>query len=355
MTIFIFIILGLLALYFGAELLVRYSAHLAASLGISSLIIGLTVVAYGTSAPELIVNILASLFGDTDIALGNIVGSNIFNVLVILGISAIICPLAVHQQIIRWDVPMMIIASVMTWVAASTGNLNFWTGVVFLSLIILYTIALIYKAQVKEDKSEFEVYAVKEPASWKMIAKDVGMIVLSLVVLVIGSQLLVKGAVALAQLLGVSELIISLTIVAAGTSLPELATSVVAAMRGQRDIAVGNVVGSNIYNIWAILGLSAILAPNGLPVPESAWTFDIPVMVAVAIACLPIFLTGHTIYRWEGVLFLACYLAYLAHLILSATSHPWLRSFQEAMIFFFLPLIVLTLLIGVIRHLRSSQ
>jgi cation:H+ antiporter len=355
MTIFISIFLGLLALYFGAELLVRYSAHLAASLGVSSLIIGLTVVAYGTSSPELIVNILASLFGDTDIALGNIVGSNIFNVLVILGLSAIVCPLVVHQQIILWDVPIMILASMMVWVAASTGNVNFWTGIVFLALIILYTIGLIYKAQTKEDKSEFDVYTVKERLSWKIIAKDVGMIVLSLVILVIGSQLLVKGAVALAQLLGVSELIISLTIVAAGTSIPELATSVVAAMRGQRDIAVGNVVGSNIYNIWAILGLSAILAPHGLPVPESAWTFDIPVMVAVAIACLPIFLTGHTIYRWEGALFLGCYLAYLTHLVLSATSHPWLRSFQEAMIFFFIPLIALTLLIGVIRHLRSPQ
>ena len=356
MMIFTLILFGLLALYLGAELLVRYSAHLAASLGVSSLIIGLTVVAYGTSTPELIVNILASWMGNTEIALGNIVGSNIFNILFILGISALICPLVVHKQIVKLDVPLMIIASLMTWFFASFGNINFWVGSLFLVLIVLYTLLLIYLAK-KEKKNiqSDEAYVVQEKSSWKVIVKDVSMIVISLIILVIGSQLLVKGSISLAQLLGVSELVISLTIVAAGTSLPEIATSAVAAMRGQRDIAVGNIIGSNIYNLWLILGISAVLAPAGIPVPDVALSFDIPVMVAVAISCLPIFLTGNIIYRWEGAVFLGYYFAYLSYLVLRTTSSVWLHTFQDAMYFFFFPLTVLSLLIGVVNQIRATK
>ncbi len=358
MIIFVFILSGLLALYFGAELLIRYSVHLAGILGLSPLVIGLTVVAYGTSTPELMVNVIASLSGKTEIALGNVVGSNIFNVLFILGLSALVYPLIVHKQIIHIDVPVMIIASAMTWIAASFGRIEFWTGIIFFSLIVLYTVLIVYLAKKSKNQiqNEFEkAYTVKEPFFWRAILKDIGWVILSLVILVIGSQLLVKGSVLLAQNLGVSELVISLTIVAAGTSFPELATSVVAAMRGQRDIAVGNIVGSNIYNIWAILGLSAILSPDGIPVPDIALHFDLPIMVAVAIACLPIFWTGHTIHRWEGALFLGYYIAYLIALILRSTSSSWLHPFQNAIIFFVLPLSVLTLLIGTMNYYRTSK
>jgi len=360
MIIALYILFGAALLYIGAEYLVRHSSHLAGILKVSPLIIGLTVVAFGTSTPELIVNVNASLSGNTEIALGNIVGSNIFNVLFILGISAIVCPLVVNKQLIWMDSPIMVLASLMTWWFASYGSIGFGTGVLFILLIVTYTAFLIYKAKnesrdEKKKESEFDKeYKVQELFSWKIVVKDLLWIVLSLFILVIGSEFLVNGAVSLAKLLGVSELVISLTIVAAGTSLPELATSVIAAMKKERDIAIGNILGSNIYNIWAILGVSAILAPNGLPIPEGALAFDIPVMVAVAIACLPIFFTGHMISRSEGILFLLYYCLYIVHILMVAVKTPWLNSFQDSMLFFVFPLTLIGLGISCYRELKNN-
>jgi cation:H+ antiporter len=333
---------------------VRHSVHLAAALKIPSIVIGLTIVSIGTSTPELFTNIIALSSGNTDIALGNIVGSNIFNVLFILGLSALICPLLVHRQVIRFDVPVMILASLMLWAFSLYGSLGIWVGLSFLSFLLIYIASLLYTVKDHPGADEFKKeYSLLEKFSYKMMFKHIIFIVLSLVLMVIGSKFLIEGVVRLAEWIGISELIISLTIVAAGTSLPELATSVVAALRGERDIAVGNIVGSNIFNIWGILGVSALITP--IPINTIMLDFDIPVMCAVAIGCLPIFLTGHTIYRWEGLLFLFYYGAYLTHIIMEATNHHWLNNFQDAMIFFFFPLTVISLLIGLVNHFRNPK
>lgn len=358
MTIFALIVLGLVALYFGAELLVRYASQMAARLGVSPLVIGLTLVAYGTSTPELIVNLTACFSGNTEIAIGNVIGSNIFNTFFILGVAAIFSPLVVHKQIVRLDVPVMIFASLMVWAFCSFGNINFWMGMLFFVCIVCYTIFLILKSKPEEaafNQKINEDYSASKISvySFQLILKDSLFIVLGLAILVVGSNLLVEGSVRLAKLFGVSELIIGLTIVAAGTSLPELATSVVAAFRGERDIAVGNVVGSNIYNIWGILGLSALVSPVGLPIPDTVVEFDILVMVAAAFACLPFFLTGHVIYRWEGVLFLFYYLLYLLHTVLSATNHYLLDPFREAVYFFVVPLTCITFIVCCYNYFKQ--
>lgn len=345
------VIVGLVALYYGADMLVNYAVKLASLLGVPPLIIGLTVVAFGTSAPEMLVNITASLSGNTDIALGNIIGSNIFNVLFILGSSAIIAPLVIHKQLIWWDVPVMIGASLLVWVFGVKGIITEGNGWSFLCLIVIYNIMLIWMAKRGNKKNEFEKeFNIHEPFSWFSISKYSGWIVLSLIVLVAGSKSLVEGSVMLARFFGVSELVISLTIIAAGTSIPEVATSLMAAIKKEQDIAVGNILGSNIFNILAILGISALIAPNGIPVPVSVQSFDIPVMVAVAFVCLPIFFTGHKIYRWEGFILLFYYVMYIVHVVMVAMNYSWLDNFHDAMLYFVIPLTSMTLLISVTRQ-----
>ncbi|MFM7785417.1 MAG: calcium/sodium antiporter, partial [Gammaproteobacteria bacterium] len=308
---------GFVVLVLGAEWLVRGASKLAAAAGVPSLVIGLTVVAFGTSAPELAVSVSSALAGSADIALGNVVGSNIFNVLLILGLSAMAAPLIVSAQIVRIDVPIMIVASLLVWVLALDHSIGRIEGAILFTLIVAYTVLQIREGR----KSGADDGAVAEGESAPPIPRNVGFIVAGLVLLVFGSRVLLEGATGLAREMGVSELLIGLTIVAAGTSLPELATSVLAAMRGERDIAVGNVVGSNIFNLLSVLGLSAAIVPGGMPVAEGALTFDIPIMTAVAVACLPIFFRRHLIARWEGGVFVAYYVAYTLFLILDATDH----------------------------------
>ena len=344
---------GLVVLILGAELLVRGASKLALSFGISPLVVGLTVVAFGTSSPELAVSVQSAWSGQVDIALGNVVGSNIFNVLFILGASALIVPLVVHQQIIRQEVPVMIGASLLLWAMAADGGISRWEGWLLASLIVGYTIVIIRQsrretAAIRAEYDEaFEGGAQGWDAHWGV---QILLILAGLALLVLGSNWLVDAAVAFAKYLGVSELIIGLTIVAAGTSLPEVATSVMAALRGERDIAVGNVVGSCIFNILAVLGISASIAPSELLVPPAMPAFDLPVMVAVAVACLPIFFTGHLIARWEGALFLAYYLAYTTYLILDASGHDAQVGFSAVLGGFVLPLTALTLLVLSWRH-----
>ncbi|HHY53962.1 MAG TPA: calcium/sodium antiporter, partial [Chloroflexi bacterium] len=318
---------GLITLVIGAEILVRGASRLAAALGISPLVIGLTIVAFGTSSPEMAVSIQSAISGQVDIAIGNVVGSNIFNILFILGLSAVIVPLVVAEQLVRLDVPLMIGISVLVWVLSFNGFIEQWEGIVLFASLIAYTIFLIVQSRREKGKAieaEYETeYALHEPRTGRRALLNISMAVSGLVLLVFGARWFVDGAVELARNLGMSELIIGLTIVAAGTSMPEVATSLVAAIRGERDIAVGNVVGSNIFNILAVLGLSALASPAGLPVASGMLTIDMPFMVAVAIACLPIFLTGHTIARWEGVVFLAYYAAYTVYLVLDATARFW--------------------------------
>ena len=341
MTVVLFVAgLGLLVL--GAEWLVKGASRLAAALGISPLVIGLTVVAYGTSAPEMAVSVKSAWAGQPDLALGNVVGSNIFNVLFILGASAIITPLVVSSQLIRLDVPIMIGVSLLTLLLAGDGSVGRLDGAILFALAVAYTVFQIRQSR-KESAAVREEYGREFGPSRSATAANLAFIAAGLVLLVLGSRWLVNGAVAFAQALGVSELIIGLTIVAAGTSLPEVATSILAAFRGERDIAVGNVVGSNIFNVLAVLGLSGLVAPGGLPAPAALLRFDLPVMIAVALACLPIFASGATIARWEGALFLFYYAAYTAYLVLAAQQHDALPAFSAVMEVFVLPLTAITL------------
>lgn len=350
---------GLAILVAGAELLVKGASRLASAIGISPLVIGLTVVAFGTSSPEMAVSISTALAGQADLAVGNVVGSNIFNVLFILGVSALITPLVVNQQLIRLDVPIMIGVSILTYLFAADGVINLLEGILLFGGIVAYTVFLITQAR-KESKAEVKAeYAEAYPPTSKptprMIAINIGLVAIGLVLLVVGSNWLVNGAVALARVMGVDELVIGLTIIAAGTSLPEVATSIMAAIRKERDIAVGNVVGSNIFNILAVLGASSIASPQGLVVPPAAIGFDIPVMMAVAIACLPIFFTGYEIARWEGAVFVGYYVAYTVYLIFNATGHAALPVFSNVMLYFVLPLTALTLAVTATRALRARR
>ena len=342
------LVAGLALLIVGAEMLVKGASRVAAGFGISPLVIGLTVVAFGTSSPEMAISVASAWKGEADIAVGNVVGSNIFNVLLILGLSAVITPLLVSKQLVKIDVPLMIAASVAVFLFAMDGRIAFWEGGVLFAGVIAYCVFAIRLGKATGETGE----AIEGGGHW---AKDIALIVVGLVLLVLGSQWLVSAAVTIATAMGVSELVIGLTIVAAGTSMPEVATSVTAAIRGQRDIAVGNVVGSNLFNLLCVLGMTALVAPDGLPVSDAAIRFDMPVMLAVAVACLPIFFVGYTIQRWEGALFLGYYVAYTAYLILAATEHEVLPAFSQAMMWFVVPLTVVTLLVVLVRELRRRR
>jgi cation:H+ antiporter len=350
-TTIILLIIGLLLLLGGAEFLVRGAARIATAAGITPLVVGLTVVAFGTSSPEFSVSVMSAVKGQADLALGNVVGSNIFNVLFILGISAMIVPLVVAQQLVRFDVPVMIGVSVLVYLLGMDGSLGKLDGIILFAGILAYTVLLIVqgrKESSSEVKTEYEgmVSAKGNAGNWMM---NIGLVVVGLVALVGGSKLLVDAAVTIARSWGVTELVIGLTIVAAGTSLPEVAASVMAAVKGERDIAVGNVVGSNIFNILCVLGLSSIVSPADIPVSRAAMEFDMPVMIAVAVACLPVFFAGYRISRVNGACFLAFYAAYVVYLIFTATHHEALGTYQSALFYFVLPITAVTLLIITLR------
>ena len=348
---------GLLLLITGAELLVRGASRLAASVGISPLIIGLTVVAFGTSSPELAVSIQGALNGQPGISLGNVIGSNIFNILFILGLSAVITPLVVAQQLVRLDVPLLIAVSLLVLIFSLDGMFDRIDGVVLFSALLFYLWFLVYQsrresAAIKaEYAQEYSNGAGAAPGRMTNLSLVVG----GLLLLILGSEWLVDSAVSIAHALGVSELIIALTIIAAGTSLPEVVTSIIATLRGERDIAVGNIIGSNLFNIMGVLGLSSIVAPAGIEVSSAVVSFDIPIMIAVAFACLPIFFTGNRVDRFEGVLLLGYYLAYTLYLILAASRHDALPRFSTVMLYFVIPLTLLTLAIITLRELRARN
>ncbi len=350
------LIVGLILLVVGAEALVRGASRIAASFGITPLVIGLTVVAFGTSSPELAVSVMSSLSGASDIALGNVVGSNIFNVLFILGISALIIPLAVHQQIIKRDVPILICLSLLTWWMASDGNIQVWEGSILILLGIAYMLLLIRmsKKEKKAIEQEYDEAFGEQKGKSGKIWMSALFVLAGLALLVLGSRWLVDGAVYIAKSLGVSDLVIGLTIIAAGTSLPEVATSIIAALRGERDIAVGNVVGSNLFNIFFILGIAAV-SGGGIGVADSAIRFDLPVMTVVAFACLPIFFTGSKLDRWEGAVFLLYYIAYTAYLILASQNSSSLEAYSHAILWFAVPITILTLGIVTWRQAKRNK
>jgi cation:H+ antiporter len=354
MNILIFLA-GLILLVIGANVLVRGASNLALSFGISPLVVGLTIVAFGTSAPEVAVSVGAVLDGKTDIAIGNVVGSNIFNVLFILGISALIVPLVVNIQLIRQEVPIMIGASLLLLALGLDGRLSLFDGGFLFALLVAYTVFLVVQSRRETQAAQAE-YAQEiksaDAGSWDdRLPVQLLLIGVGLAALVFGSDYLVQASVNFAKAMGVSDLVIGLTIVAAGTSMPEVATSITAAIKGERDIAVGNVVGSNTFNILGCLGLSGLVSGDlGLAMAPSLLAFDIWVMLAVALACLPVFITGRESARWEGGVFLGYYVAYVAYLILAAQQHDALQAFSGVMLGFVVPLTVVTLVVVVIRR-----
>ncbi|HPT46238.1 MAG TPA: calcium/sodium antiporter [Candidatus Rifleibacterium sp.] len=299
---------GLFLLTTAADWLVRGASSLARRLGVSSLVIGLTVVAFGTSMPEFVVSIDASMAGNSGIAVGNVVGSNIFNIAFILGIAALIQPITCSRTVIRRDVPVMIMVAALMWYLSLDGLISRVEAAVFFALLVIYTVYSYVKARGEVPPEEATSAGEPETAVPMSLKGEIWLIFVGLVAMIAGSKLLLQGSVAIAKNAGISDEVIGLTLIAAGTSLPELATSVVAALRGQSDIAIGNVVGSNIFNILGILGLAGMILP--LDVSQHMASIDCPYMFVVSLACLPIMRSGFSISRFEGVLLLASYVLY---------------------------------------------
>lgn len=358
MTLLLLFAAGLALLLLGAELMVRGASRLALALGLSPLVVGLTVVSIGTSAPELAISIGGAVSGTPDLALGNVVGSNIANVLLILGLVALVTPLVVHRQLVWLDVPLMISASAIVFGMAWDGRISRPEGLVLVAGAVAYVVFLIRMArrhpeQVPEDPElrETSAAARTSPGAGRQLA----LMAAGLAMLVGGARLLVDAATQMASALGMSDLVIGLTVVAIGTSLPEIATSILSALRGQRDLAVGNIVGSNIFNLLLVLGTTAAVAGGGVPIDDSALRFDLPVMTAVAVACLPIFFNGHRIARWEGALFLGYYIAYTAWLLMSHAKHAALEDFRLVMVWVVVPLTIITLAVVTWRNVRTHR
>jgi cation:H+ antiporter len=341
--------LGFVLLAAGAEGLVRGALGLARLAGISPLVAGLTVVAFGTSAPELVVSGFATLAGRDDVAVGNVVGSNVLNVLLILGACAVLRPLVVARQLVTREIPVMITISLLLWFLGLDGRLSFAEGALLCAGLVWFTVDSIRQSR-RETAAADSTYAVRAGLGASLAFAGTG-----LALLVIGARLLVDAAVAIAAAFGIDEAVIALTIVAAGTSLPEVATSVVATLRGERDIAVGNVVGSNIFNVLGILGVSSLLAGGALRVAPALENFDVPVMVATAVACLPLLARGHRLARWEGALFLGYYAAYVAYLVLAAQQHAALPRFSAVMLEFVIPLTIATVIALTLQDRRSAR
>lgn len=370
---YLLLAIGLVLLVVGADGLVKGAARLAASIGIPSLVIGLTVVAFGTSAPELAVSIRSALAGQSEMAIANVVGSNIFNVLFILGLAAIITPLAISRQLIRQDVPLMVLASMLVFYMIRDGVLSRLDAGILVVLLLAYTVFLFVQgkrteaterasgannsvapsvsgaalsdAASAEQDDEVDALIRGTHPTWQNLLWIVG----GLACLVAGANLLVNSAVNIARAFAVSEAVIGLTIVAVGTSLPEVMTSIVASIKGQRDIAVGNVVGSNIFNLLAVLGVSGVLSSNGLAGNEQLVQQDFPVMLAVALLCVPLFFTGAILSRIEGALFFILYLAYTLFLIGGALHAPWLASVQGIIVYALIPLTVVVVIGSLVK------
>jgi len=350
---------GLIFLVAGGELLVRGASALAALLRISPLVIGLTVVAFGTSAPELAVSVQAASAGSGDLAVGNLVGSNIANVLLILGLAALVAPITVSSKLVRFDVPLVIGASLLLLLFGLDGAVDVREGILLLGLLGAYNVWSIRQGRAESEavQAAFGNAAPSADRTERTILVNISLVILGLVLLGLGARWLVDGAVAIARFMGVQELVIGLTVVAIGTSRPELVTTIVASLRGQRDLAVGNVVGSNLFNILGVLGVASVVATNGIPVSQAALALGIPIMIATAVACMPIFLTGHSIARWEGGLFFLYYLAYMTYLVMDATGHSDSEGFGLVMTGFVMPLTVVTLVVCTLRasHARAAS
>ena len=338
---------GFVVLLVGGELLVRHSARFAALVGMSPLVIGLTIVAFGTSAPELAVSVIAGLEGKGDVAVGNVLGSNIFNVLFILGACAAISPLFVGKTLAWIDIPIMVGSALLVPFCARDGHVQWVEGALLVGGLAAYTLFVV-RRELKggaEGAASGATPATAQGSKGSALLFIVG----GLALLVLGSRWFVDGAVRAAQSFGVSELVIGLTIVAAGTSLPEVITSILATARGQREIAAGNVVGSNIFNVLGVLGMSTV-ANGSVAVSQQARTFDLPIMIAVSLLLFAAVARSFRIARLHGVLFLVGYACYTAWLVLDASKSTALPQFERALWWVGLPTAALLLLATLLRR-----
>lgn len=345
---------GLVLLIVGADLLIKGAARLASAFGIPSLVIGLTVVAFGTSAPELAVSVKAAFSGEAELAVANVVGSNIVNVLLILGASAVILPLIISKQLIRQDVPIMVLLSIALFLMVQDGQLSKIESGIFVVGLVCYTFFLFWQGKkqgVEVVDDEVAEMLQKPHPAWQSAL----FVLAGLALLVIGSGWLVDSAVQLAKSWGVSEAVIGLTIVAIGTSMPEMVTSIVAAIKGEGDIAVGNIVGSNIFNILCVLGVSGLVSPIPLQVGEQLSQLDIPVMLAVAMLCIPFFFAGAILNRIEGALFLACYVAYTWYLIAVALQHSYLPQLQNGVLYGLAPVVIIYVIFSLLQDFKHRR
>ncbi|MCZ2818787.1 calcium/sodium antiporter [Modestobacter sp. VKM Ac-2977] len=344
---------GLALLTAGGELLVRGGSALGRAAGISPLVIGLTVVAFATAAPELAVSLGAALTGVAGIAVGNVVGSNIANVLLVGGITALAAPLAVDRKLLRGDLPALLGLSVLLFLFAVDGTVALWEGMLLVALAVAYLSWKVVAGRREEAPDATE--AARPALRPRTVFAPVGMLLGGVALLVVGARMLVDAATAIASALGLSDLVIGLTVVAVGTSFPELVTTVVAAVRGQREMALGNIVGSNVLNIGVVLGLTAVVAPGGLPVDASALRLDLPVMIAVTLGFVPLLLTGAKLVRWEGGLLLAWYAIYLAVLVLPAVGSAAAPAFTAVAQWGLLPLTTVGLAVLTVREVRTRR
>lgn len=316
------LVFGLAVLILGAELLTRGGTALARQMRIPPIVVGLTVVAIGTSTPELAVGIDAAIIGNGALAVGNIAGTNTVNVLLILGLSALIHPLALRSQTVRMDLPVMILAALMMLAMSLDGRLSRLDGAVLVCAGLAYTLLVIRSAAGEnravrvEFAKEYRQPKGSRPGGRGALASAAALVA-GIVVIVVGADVFVDAAVALARIWGVSDAFIGLTVVAIGTSAPELVTTVLSTLKRERDIAIGNLLGSSVYNIFIILGVTCLVPAAGLPVTPDLVRLDIPVMVLVALVCAPVFLSGREVSRLEGAAFVGTYFAYLGHLLLT--------------------------------------
>jgi cation:H+ antiporter len=349
MLIVVLVGAGLALLLVGGELLVRGASRFALQVGLTPLVVGLTVVAFATSSPELAVSVAAALRGQADIALGNVIGSNIANILLVLGLAATVRPLAVSRQLLSFDVPVMIAASAAVMLLGFDGRIGPFEGVLLLLALVAYLVVLVRNSRRA---------ATARPLvdrSRNHIVLYIGQVLAGLVALVLGAHWMVRGAVTLARALGVSELVIGLTVIAVGTSLPEIVSSAVASARGERDIAAGNVIGSNTFNLLFVLGAAAALAPEGISVSPGVLRFDLPVMIGVAVLVVPVLFTRWLVTRWEGGLFLALYAAYLTYLVLDAKQHSLLPAYGAMIAVLVLPFIAVLFAVLALRQWRRER
>ena len=352
----LFFILGLAGLIVGAEFFLRAVDRFGLKWGVSPMVMGLTVVAFATGAPELAISLKAAMNDSADLVLGNIIGSNIANILLILGITGFITPLQIKLRIVRIDVPIVIAMSIVLYLLALDGVLSLTDGIVLLLGLLTYSVFTFLQIRKnKVDISELYGHEEVELATGTLFyVKNIGLLLAGLALIALGANWMVSSAVTIAQLLGMSELVVGLTIVSIGTSLPEIATSMTAARKGNADIAVANVLGSNLYNIMLTLGLTIVVAPGVLEVSRNALMLDMPFMIAVAVGCIPIFLTGFDLDRKDASLFLFYYAAYLIYLILEATGSEYLGWIEKGFFFGILPFTFFYIFSRLIREVLTG-